>query len=265
MPALTRGPLSPRVYWARRALVLATALVLVVAIARLLNGGSDASSGADQATQVAAVQSPTTSTSVTELPTPTATKSDGGENGDKPGGKSGGKHASAEPDPTPTLAAPVGECDGTDVAVTPKLTQAVAGGDVMIVLQLRTLESEACTWRSGHDALAVTITSGNDTIWTSRQCPRAIPVRDVVVRQDVTANLGVTWNARRSDDTCSRLTAWAMPGWYHVSAASLGGEPSDVQFELETPTAATITKTASPKQSPSQHPSQRPSGRPATR
>ena len=257
MPALTRGPLSPRVYWARRMLVLATALVLVFAIARLLNGGSDASSGADQATQVAAEQSPTTSVSTTDLPTPTATRSQAGAKG----GKHGGRH-SATPDPTPTLAAPVGECDGTDVAVTPKVTKAVAGSDVMVVLQLRTLESEACTWRSGHDALAVTITSGKDLIWTSRQCPRAIPVRDVVVRKDVTTNLGVVWHdAKRSGDDCTRLTEWAMPGWYHVTAASLGGEPSDVQFELETPTAATVTKTASPKQSPSQHPS----GRPATR
>lgn len=257
MPALTRGPLSPRVYWARRLLVLATALVLVFAIARLLDGGSDASSGADQATQVAAEQSPTAS--VTGLPTPTATR--GGQPGTTGRGKHGGKH-SAKPDPTPTLAAPEGECDGADVAVTPKVTRAVAGSDVMVVLQLRTLESEACTWRSGHDALAVTITSGKDMIWTSRQCPRAIPVRDVVVRKDVTTNLGVVWHeAKRSGDDCTRLTEWAMPGWYHVTAASLGGEPSDLQFELETPTAATVTKTASPKQSPSQHPS----GRPATR
>jgi hypothetical protein len=39
-----------------------------------------------------------------------------------------------------------------------------------------------------------------------------------------------------------------MPGWYHVTVSALGGEPSDVQFELDTPTPVTVTKTAKPKQ-----------------
>ncbi len=45
----------------------------------------------------------------------------------------------------------------------------------------------------------------------------------------------VVWNGKRSDDECSRLTDWALPGWYHVAAAALAGEPSDAQFELEQP------------------------------
>lgn len=250
---MTRGPLPPRVYWVRRLMLLGTAVLLVIGIARLLGDGSDASSDEGAVSPAAAGTTPTTGVPTTGLtsgttPEPTGTG----------GAKHGKKHRSSTPDPTPTLAAPQGECDGTDIAVTPKVTDAVAGRDVMIVLQLRTLESEACTWRTGHDQLTVTITSGTDDIWTSRQCPRAIPVRDVVVRKTVTTNLGVSWDARRSDDTCSRLTAWAMPGWYHVTAASLGGEPSDLQFELETPTAATITRTAKPTQSPSAHSSGRP-------
>ena len=70
-------------------------------------------------------------------------------------------------------------------------------------------------------------------IWSSRQC-RGRSRSDVTVRRAVTTNLGVTWKARRSDDTCSRLTAWAMPGWYHDGVLGRG-EPSDVQFELTTP------------------------------
>ncbi|HEU5037237.1 MAG TPA: hypothetical protein VFT70_09530 [Nocardioides sp.] len=243
MARLTRGPLPARVYWFRRLLVLGTAFALVFGLGRLLVGGSDASSGEDAATQVAAGTAPSQTTSTapsTPLPTPT-------------------KHRTRTPKPTPTLAAPEGECDGTDVAVTPKVKNAVAGRDVLVVLQLRTLESDACTWRTGSDELTVNITSGKDAIWSSRQCPRAIPVRDVVVRKAVTTNVGVTWRlAKRSGEECTKLTGWAMPGWYHVTASSVGGEPSDLQFELTTPTAATITKTATPTQSPS------PSGRPVT-
>ncbi|HEX5862149.1 MAG TPA: hypothetical protein VFY58_09925, partial [Nocardioides sp.] len=46
---------------------------------------------------------------------------------------------------------------------------------------------------------------------------------------------------------CSELTSWALPGWYHVAAAALAGEPSDVQFELERPEREEITKTVRPK------------------
>jgi hypothetical protein len=229
------------VYWVRRLLVLATAFALVFGIGRLLSGGSDATSGEDAAAQVAADSSASFTPSLTDPTTPSWTADSGGTQ-------------TRTADPSPTLAAPEGECSGTDIAVTPKIEDAVAGRDVTIVLQLRTLESEACTWRTGRAALAVTITSGKDDIWSSRQCPRVIPVQDVVVRNAVTTDVGVTWNAKRSDDECSKLTPWAMPGWYHVTAAALGGEPSDLQFELVRPTAATVTKTASPTQSPSGRP-----------
>lgn len=242
---MTRGPLPARVYWVRRLMVLGTAVLLVVAIGRLLGEGSDASSsGDDGATTVAADTSPsTTYTEPVGTPTPR-------------------KQKTPTLDPTPTLAVPVGECDGTDVAVTPEVTQAVAGRDVTIVLQLRTLEAEACTWAVGPRALTLDITSGKDDIWTSRDCPGRIPKEPVVVRQAVTSTIEVVWNSRRSDEDCTRLTSWAMPGWYHVSAAALGGEPSDLQFQLTTPTAATITRTATPKQSPTQKPSERPSQKP---
>jgi hypothetical protein len=252
MPALTRGPLPPRVYWARRLLVLGTAFALVFGIGRLLSGGSDGSSGEDAAAQVAAGTSPTISDSVTDL-TPSST----------PSSTPGRRHGSTSPDPTPTLAEPEGECNGTDVAVTPKINRAVAGRDVRIVLQLRTLESEACTWQVDRNALTLSITSGKDQIWSSRQCPRAIPTQAVVVRRAVTRSIAVVWKeAKRSDEGCTRFTPWAMPGWYHVTAAALGGEPSDLQFELTTPAAATVTRTASPTQTPSDKPSNRPSSGP---
>ena len=250
MPPLTRGPLPARVYWVRRMMVLGTALLLVFAIGRLLGNGSDAASDADdRAAQVAQ------ETMVETGPAPSYT--------DPARPKRSKKTRTV--DPTPTLAVPVGECADSDVVVTPVVEQAVGGRDVRIVLELRTVESPACTWDVGPGVLTMNITSGDDDIWSSRQCPGAIPKEPVVVRQAATSTIEVVWReARRSDEGCSKLTSWAMPGWYHVTAAALGGEPADVQFELTTPTAATITRTATPKQSPTQKPSQKPSGRPVT-
>lgn len=251
MPALTRGPLPARVYWVRRLLVLGTATLLVVAIARLLGGGSDASSDPDA--QLVADGSPTAT--LTDQPTAS-------ESARKPG-----KRASKSQEPV--LAQPDGPCANDDVAITPKVENAVAGRDVRVVLQLRTLTSQACTWRVSRDSVTVNITSGKDRIWTSRDCPAAIEPRDVIVRQAVTTNVPLVWaQAKRSAEGCTRYTGWAMPGWYHVTAAPLGGEPSDLQFELTTPVAGTITKTVTPSQKPSQKPSQQPaqsaSGRPVT-
>jgi hypothetical protein len=119
-----------------------------------------------------------------------------------------------------------------------------------VVLELRTIAAEACTWEASPETLTLKITSGKDDIWSSRQCPRAVPSRSVVVRSAVSTSIGVRWNARRSDEACSRLTHWALPGFYHVTAAALAGEPADVQFELEAPTPAVITRSPSPKQDP---------------
>ena len=256
MPALTRGPLPARVYWVRRMLVLGTATLLVVAIARVLGGGSDASSGSDPGAQLVADGSPTTSSTLTGPPTTTETVR-------KPGTRASKSQA-------PVLAQPDGPCANDDVAITPKVERAVGGHDVPIVLQLRTLTSDACTWRVSRDSVTVNITSGKDRIWTSRDCPAAIAPRDVIIRKAVTTDVALVWTqAKRSDSNgCTRLTGWAMPGWYHVTTAALGGEPSDLQFELTTPVAGTITRTATPSQKPSQQASQKPSqsssGRPVT-
>ena len=95
--------------------------------------------------------------------------------------------------------------------------------------------------------MTVTITSGDDYIWSTRECPVAIAPQDVVVRQAVDAPVVVTWSARRSDETCSDRTAYAMPGFYHVAAAALGGEATDVQFELVAPQPGVVTQTAEPE------------------
>jgi hypothetical protein len=247
MPAMTRGPLPARVYWVRRLVVLGIAALLVIGIARLLGGGSDASSEPDRAAPAAAdIASRTSSTS-------TPSTSSTGEPTGVPVTMESGPDSSQEP----VLAAPEGTCAEEDIAVTPKVDGAVAGRDVRIVLQLRTLESEACTWRVSHDSLTISITSGQDDIWSSRDCPRSIPVRDVVVRKAVTTNVDVIWkSARRSGEDCYLRADWADLGWYHVTTAALGGEPSDLQFQLTRPSPVTITRTATP--------SQRPSGRPVT-
>lgn len=251
MTSFTRGPLPARVYWTRRLLVLGTALVLVLAIARMLTGGSDATSE-PQAAQVAAAAAAQESTAVTPTPPAVTPTTPAAGKGRHPG--------RARSSQAPVLAAPTGPCSDEDVAVEPDVRHPVAGRDVTFKLRLRTISSPACTWRVSHDTVTLKITSGADDIWSSRQCPRAIPTQDVVLRDNVTTSVKVTWDAKRSDDTCSVRTEWAMPGFYHVAAAALAGEPADQQFRLEAPTGAVVTLSPSPTpQAPHS------SGRPVTK
>lgn len=243
-----RGPLPSRVYWTRRLVVLGVALLLVVGLARLLSTGSDASSEAssDDAATTVAEQGESTATESTEADpsesagSPAGTESSEGSSEESPEGK-----ASRTP-----LPAPEGECEPSDIAVQPVVRKAYAAQDVRIRFRLRTREAEACTWQVSPETMTVKITSGPDDIWFSSECPRELPTEDVVLRSEKATTVEMTWNTKRSDDECSRFTEWAMPGDYHVIAAALAGEPTDLQFTLEQAVSETITKTITPKPRP---------------
>ncbi len=232
-PLQPRGPLPARVYWTRRLVLLGIALALVAGFARILGGSSDGSDdNGDKATTVGA----TTTSSPTDAATEPVKK----------------KRKKKKQTPTePPLAEPTGACVSSDIVVTPVVPKAEGGVDVPITLNLRTLQTPACTWTVSAETLTVSITSGDDPIWSSRECPASIVAQEVVVRQAVDAPIGLVWeDARRSDEDCSEFAEWAGLGYYHVEAAALGGEPTDVQFELVKPASAVITKTVTPKPDP---------------
>jgi hypothetical protein len=244
MPSTARGPLPAAVYWRRRLAVLSVALVVFLGVGKLLGQGSDGSSD-DKAQQAGATTlvSPTATVRTGE---PTAKPSKRGKGGK--GGKGGTTTSTpaATPPPTPVLPDPTGQCADSDVFITPTVPSPVGGADVSVVLNLQTRAAEACTWHLSPDTMRMNIVSGPDQIWLSKECPSVIPTEDVVVRLASVTQVPVVWNARRSDEECSDRTAWALPGFYHVRAAVLGGEPTDVQFELLAPAAPTVTETAQP-------------------
>lgn len=235
-----RRPLPARVYWVRRAVVLGIPLVLVVVLARLLGGASDgkdeAAGRASQAGASVSTSAPTAGPSA--LPDP-----DRGEQGKK--GKK--KREQETLPPEPVLAEPTGPCTPSDIVATPAISSAPGGADIAITVNLRTIAAAACTWQATAETMTVTITSGDDYIWSSRECPASIPPQDVVVRQAVDAPVVVTWSAKRSDEGCTKWTDWARVGFYHVEAAALGGNGTDVQFELVAPQPGVVTKTAEPE------------------
>jgi hypothetical protein len=246
MSSLThpRGRLPARVYWVRRGLVLGSAAVLVFGFAHLLGSGGGGGGQQPRAQLTGSVHHTPTSHPTPSPQGPVALQTVGA-----------GKHQGAKPTKRPpattsktpvVLASPDGPCAADDISARPEVDHASAGGPVDIRLQL-TATRPACTFDVSSRTVAVKITSGPDSVWSSQLCRRAVPKQSVVVRSAQPAVVPVTWSGRRSDGSCGPSNDWARPGYYHVIAAVIGSAPTDTQFKLSLPPRPVVTKTAHPK------------------
>jgi hypothetical protein len=229
MAGTTRGRLPARVYWVRRVMVLGIALLLVVGIARLLSGSSDGSSGPDQAAPAADTSSGVAGPSVSGT------------------GRGRHHHRSRSTPSASPVAMPSGPCADDDVAITPSVPHPVAGSDIDLVLDISTITSPACDWALSGRTLALKITSGPDLIWTTVQCAKVIPTENLVLRNSAPTRVRLTWNARRSEPGCPKVTDWAKLGTYHLHVAALSGQPQEVTFTLVAPSPPQVTRTVHPK------------------
>lgn len=235
---LTRGPLPARVYWVRRSIMLLLVLALAWTMTHVFGGDPQPQAKAKQsaATTKPSGSKPTTGAigSITTYGPPVV----GGKKNKKQQKKTVQEPVEAQPD---------GPCVDDDVVSEPSVGKAYAGRNVTLRFKLHTIRSAACTWRVAPTTVTAKITSGTDDIWNTVECPKAITKQDVVLRRSEWTRVTFTWSGRRSDQGCTRNTDWAMPGWYHLSVAALGGEPQDVQFELRKPQPEVVTKTVEPK------------------
>lgn len=222
--------------------MLSIAVALVVGIAQLLGISSDEPAAEVSATRVGSGTDPSP-------PAATPDARAGAPTQDQ-------KRAEQQREPkrsktrTP-LPEPTGPCEASDVVVTPKIVGAArAGSPVSIRLLVTTLETPACTYRVSPRTVAVKLVSGTDRIWSSQDCPAAVPEVDVIARTEVAGVAEMQWRGQRSDSGCTRTTPWALAGWYHIQAAAFGAEPTSVQFELLPAVAPTITPKPKPEPKP---------------
>jgi hypothetical protein len=217
-------------------LLVALALGLVLAVSQLFGGSRGGPDTPSPSPAAAPAAEPSSGLTTSAEPTPRATT-----DASEPTDRTREKTKKKTPRPVPT-----GPCADTDVMVTPDVQKPIAGSDVQITLTLNTLESAACNWEVSAESVVVRLTSGEDRVWSSQDCPAAVETEPVAVFKDLDTEVEVTWPGRRSDEECSRTTGWAEPGYYHVAAAALGAEPTDTQFELQAPPRPTITPSPTP-------------------
>lgn len=212
--------------------MLGVALLLVFGIGKLLGGnGQDPAGAGVQASTTSSSEQPSPSLSIAPVAPATSPRAKGNV----------------------PLLPPSGDCKDDEVSVLPSVPRAWGAQPITIRLGLQGIQP-ACTFHVSPDSVVVKITSGSDRIWSSQDCPESVKPADVVVRSGVPTYVNVVWSGRRSDDSCSRNTAWADKGFYHAYAAVLGSTPTDVQFEIVRAPTDFVTRTAKPKPSPSTSP-----------
>ncbi|MGL5809679.1 MAG: hypothetical protein ACRCYQ_07035 [Nocardioides sp.] len=230
-----RGPLPPQVYWLRRSILLAVALLVLLMATKGIGAlvGSDEPATGAKAKQVAA--RPTTETSADAadeqgslIQGPPLSKAEK---------RKARRLARALARERSKPAQPEGECSPRDITVLPYVYRAVAWRHSYIVLQLRTKKAAACTWRTSPETVTLRVTGPAGEVWTSRECPVSVPRKNLILRKERTARIAVVWSGRMSDSECTASTPWAPPGWYRIEAAAFAGEPESLRFELRRPKA----------------------------
>jgi hypothetical protein len=180
------GPQSPAVYWRRR-LVVALGLVAVVVVIVLIvvRPGSGTPGGGGSA------QTPS--------PTPSAS-------------------VSTDPDE-------VAECDPAKITVE-AVTNAVAydpGVNPQLQLVLKSTDTKPCTIDAGSDVQVFTITSGDELIWTSKDCQVDPQPQVQLLNPGVpVSSASLEWDRTRSStDTCGQPREQVTAGGasYHLSVA----------------------------------------------
>lgn len=181
------GPQSSRVYWRRRLVVgLGLLAVIVIIILIVVKPGSGTPTG---------------------NPNPGASTS----------------NSSSTPKPGSTNPADALACDPAKVTVEAGTdsTSYDAGVNPVLSFTLKSLMTEPCTLSAGSDVQEFKVTSGDELIWTSKDC-QTDPVAATTVLMPGVPKAGpsVTWDRTRSSaDTCdtTRTPVVAEGASYHLT------------------------------------------------
>jgi hypothetical protein len=178
---LTVGPLSPAVYWRRRAVVLGAVLLLLVVVLYSCNGQSSepGATGDGQPDPGVSTGTPEPTGSVL---TPETGSPPSGDAGTGPTTPSGDPASSPSTEPSLSNDPPVnntstddGTCTDSEIVVTAQALpgEVVRGAAVDLHLKIRNRSERTCSRDVGADAQEIFIKSGAEVVWSSDTCGAA--------------------------------------------------------------------------------------------
>jgi hypothetical protein len=189
------GSLPPRVYWIRRAVVLAVlaavVVLAVVGVRALVTGDDDA-----EAPPTATTGSPAPEDEETEAGTPACA-------------------------PASLRVEMAADATAYPVDALPTFT-----------VRLTNTGDAACLVDAGEAQRQVLVTSGSDRIWASTDCAAGDPLQ-LLLAPDQTDERQVQWDRVRSVEGCAEGQAEALPGTYQAVLTLAGVSAEPVVFGLE--------------------------------
>ncbi|MBO9045840.1 hypothetical protein JYQ29_00545 [Curtobacterium flaccumfaciens pv. flaccumfaciens] len=222
------GPEKPVVYWRRRALVLGALLVVVLVVVLIVVGrGSGATSAA---------------------PSASASAGSGADASSAGSGSGSGSSRSAAPKPSASASASASKpaaadgstCTKDQIVLTPVLDKSAYGPteDPKIAMSIKNSGTNSCHLDLGSAQQVLTISSGQEQYWSSKDCQTGGTNQDVTIKSGQTLTTpAIAWDRTRSStSTCdsSRPAVTAGGASYHLQVAVGNLESkTSVQFILQ--------------------------------
>lgn len=225
------GPEKPGVYWRRRAMVIGVLLLIVVVVVLIVvgRGGASADPGSPPTSASASSAGPSSS--------PRATPSGAAS-------PSGSASASASSSSSASASAPASAKDGSTCAkeqieLTPVVDKTSYGPteDPKIAMSIKNTGSNSCHMDLGSSQQVLTISSGEEQYWSSKDCQTGGTNQDVTIKAGQTLTTpAIAWDRTRSStSTCdsSRPSVTGGGASYHLEVAVGNIESkASVQFIL---------------------------------
>jgi cytoskeletal protein RodZ len=198
------GPQKPGVYWRRRATVAGVILLIVVVIVLIVVGrGNGASSAAAPSASPSSSPAASSSSSSASASSPSASAS-----------------ASA-----PASAADGSTCSKDQITLKPVLDKSAYGPteDPKIAMSIENTGSNSCHMDLGSSQQVLTISSGEEQYWSSKDCQTGGTNQDVTIKAGQTLTTpAIAWDRTRSStSTCdaSRPSVTGGGASYHLQVA----------------------------------------------
>lgn len=202
------GPESSRVYWRRRALVAGVLLLVVVVVVLIVVGRG---SGASSASAPGA--------------SPSASTGGGAEAASGAASAPAGDGSSPAPSAPAAASGDATTCSKDQIELTAVVDKSTYGPteDPQIAMSIKNTGSDACHMDLGSAQQALTISSGEEQYWSSKDCQTGGTNQDVTIKagQQLTTP-AIAWDRTRSSTTTCDSARPSVPGGgasYHLQVA----------------------------------------------
>jgi hypothetical protein len=206
---LTVGPLSPAVYWRRRAVVLGAGILFLVVVLYSCTASSDKTASPERSsspTASAGDPAPSGSVLTPQSGEPSASAGPDTPVGGGPGG--GGPAGGGDPPPSdaPAPDGPIvpagdaGGCTDAEISVTAVVapTSVRSGSPVDLQLRIKNVSDRTCRRDVGADLQELFVKSGAEKVWSSDTCGTAKGSDVQSFTPNFERSYQVTWNGQNS-------------------------------------------------------------------